>query len=419
MRALLCALTLGLAASALAAAPVLTEAALADLVGHNPDVRLLRKRLESARALQGRLARSFLPKVVLSYGRERFTTGPYHAADQPLGGVAAEVNLFNAGRDRLEDELRDTRAEVARFDAAILRAEVLAELKRTLAHHAYLTEVRDITQRALVQSDEHLRRAQKRTAAGLATATDVLDFRQQKIDLTQELAALTFELGVTRRLLNTLLGEAPTRELAVDFRNAHPDHAAAEAAPVAGAKSLVVRKAELEAEAARLEHGRERRWWAPSVDAYGYAQRFTQKEREYTPAEARNDVTVGLRLTVPLFDGGEGARSAQAAKALAEAKALELRGADLRLQRRSLDAVKRLELAHELIHGAEESVAIMDEYRRGVLSEYTRGVKNSPDVLQAGQRWVAAHVRSAEVKKNYQFARIEAEFLAQLADVTE
>ena len=395
------------------AATTLTDVKLNELIDKNPEVQSLLKRLESSEALKGRLTRSFLPNVSLSYGREKFTTGPYHSLNQPFGGIEAEMNLFNSGRDRIESTIRDNQAEIAKIDAKLVRSQILAELKRAMSHYAYLIEIKTITNSAMSQNEENLKSANKRINAGLATDTDLLDFKQQKIQFRQELSTLDYEVGVTQRLINTLLGNEPGDELITEFINMHPDHSDESKLNVSG-KSLIVKKAELHKEATNLEYKKDKRWWAPKLDIYGYAQRFTQKEREYTPSDARNDVTFGFKFSLPIFDGGEGYRGAQATKALVEAKRSEVRSQELALHRQSLDALKKLQLAHDLIHGAEENVQIMNDYRKGVLSEYSKGVKNSPDVLQASQRWIEANIRNAEVKKNYQFAKVEAEYLSSL-----
>lgn len=390
-----------------------SDAKLNELIEKNPDVRVLLNRLESSEALKGRLNRSFLPKISLSYGRERYTTGPYHRVNQPFGGIEAEINLFNSGKDQLENNLQLAQIEITKIEATIVRSQVLAELKKALSHHAYLVEVKAVTAAALLQNEENLKRAQKRIGAGLASVTDSLDFRQQKIQFKQEIATLDYEIGVTQRLVSTLLGNSPGEASITEFTNAHPDHSDESKLRESG-QSLLIKKAQLQKDVAGFEFETHRRWWAPKLDVYGYAQRFTQKEREYTQIEARNDVSFGFKFTFPIFDGGEGLRGAQATKSLVQAKQNEMRSQELALERQTIDAAKRLELAHDLIHGAEENVQVMNQYRKRVLDEYAKGVKNSPDVLQASLRWIEANIRYAEVKKNYQFARVEAEYLASL-----
>lgn len=390
------------------------ESRIDALVELNPDVQSMLKRLESSEKLKGRLTRSFLPKMSLTYGREKFTTGPYHSVSQSYGGIQAEINLFNSGKDSLESSIRDNNAEVARIDAVMMRSNIIAELKKAFSHYAYLTEIKAIIEEALGQNDFNLKSARKRINAGLASKTDLLDFQQQRIQFNQEYGTLEYEMGVTTRLINTLLGKDADAQFEFDFINSHPEHSHNEAKITLRGKSLILKKAELNKTTTKLEFQKDKRWWTPSLDLYGYAQRFTLKEREYTPASARNDVTFGLKLTLPIFDGGEGYRGAQATKSLVEAQRAKVRSQDLELQRSTLDALKKLELAHNLIHGSEENVRVIHEYRQGILSEYSKGVKNSPDVLQASQRWVDAKIRYAEVKKNYQFARAEADYLSSL-----
>lgn len=108
----------------------------------------------------------------------------------------------------------------------------------------------------------------------------------------------------------------------------------------------------------------------------------------------------GFKISMPIFDGGEGIREAEAQASIARSKENEARANQLEIEREMQNAVKRLDLAHNLVHGAEENAQIVSDYRKGILDEYSGGIKNSPDVLQVHQRWIESKTRFAEIKKN-------------------
>lgn len=379
-----------------------------------PSVLSLQERITEAQKLSGSLKRSFLPKAKLIYGQERFTTGPLHRVNQPFGGIEAEVNLFNFGRDSLEDKRRSKEAQLAQINSKIAKAEILAKGREALAQYAYLDEIRSILKEAMVMNEKNISGAQKRIRAGLSTSTDLIDFQHQKIALNQEYETLKFEIGLVERLLAVILGHNPDQAVMVKFQNEHPEHGPLFNAPGDFINSALIKKAELSLEIANLNQSKASRWWGPRLDLYSYALRFTQKEREYPEPGQRNDVTFGFKFTLPFFDGGEAIAESQASSARARALEYDFKQRTLEVKNETGNALRKLDLAHNLIHGAEDSVKLMSNYRQGIMNEYTKGVKNSPDVLQANQRWIEAKTKFAEVKRNYQFAKSEALYLMSL-----
>jgi outer membrane protein TolC len=370
----------------------------------------------SAQKLKGSLKRSFLPEVKLSYGRERYTTGPYHSVNQPYGGIEAEVNVFNSGRDSLEDKRRNKDARLSEVSAAIVKADILAEAKKTLANYAFLKETQAILKESITINEKNILDAQKRINAGLTSKTDLLDFKQLRITLAQDYQTLSYDLGVSSRNLAVLMGLEPKTILEINFQNSHPDHSASLGPAPQNSNSKLLQKATLALEIAVLEKEVASRWWTPKLDLYGYALRFTRKEREYREPEQSNDFSIGFKFTFPVFDGGEGSAQASSKSALAQANELQVRQRELEVHNDVYNAIKKLELAHSLIHGAEDSVKLMNEYRSEITKEYIKGIKNSPDVLQANERWISAYNKYAEIKRNYQVARVEAEYLLSLME---
>ena len=298
----------------------ISEENLDSFVQSNPEVQSLRHRLEASQKLKGVLTRSFLPKVQLSYGHENYSTGPYNHVNQPFGGIEAKINVFNSGKDSLESDKRNLEANVSEIDSNMVKAQVLAEIRKAMAQLAYFQEVSEILRSAIENNSSNMKAAQRRISAGLASETDSLDFKQQNIMLNQELATLEYEKGAVKRLILTLFGLNPEQEAKITYLNKHPEHGDEASLKNPTGRSLLVKKALFQSDIAKLEMKSAKRWWTPSVDLYGYALRFTQKEREYSTPDQRNDVTVGFRISMPIFDGGEGIRVAQSKKALVGAQ---------------------------------------------------------------------------------------------------
>jgi outer membrane protein len=394
-------------AAAAGAEPVAFEDLPRLIEDRNLHAQSARKFLEAAQTRQGHLARSFLPTVHAEAGSERFKTGTLEAKSQPSGAVEARINLFNGGKDRLQEKIR---AEEARLAAVQHKRATVDELTR--ARRAYWTlasqrEMIGLLQEARERNDVHVAAAAKRIRAGLATETDRLEFDMHRVQLQQDTMRLTWETANAERQLRILLGFPEGTRLEVSSQVPHShDEALLDVAPDLQAHR------DLQALNASRRMGlhqkaQARRWWTPSLDAYaGYAL-YTLRDRDYLDREDRDDAAAGFRLSLDLFDGlrSRAAGSASALEAAGyEAQArqtVEELKADLQ------SAQQALKMLHALIHDADASVEEGQKYLAQTLNEYARGVKNSPDVLAASEKHMELQRRSIELRRDYHLAKTE------------
>ncbi len=310
--------------------------------------------------------------------------------DQYSAGVGLTWTLLDFRAFPLLSQAERARA-VARLDAAELRRAVGFEAARAwLACHG-AQQVERSAERRLNLARRQRDDAQARATARLVSGNDVTRAELEVANAESASAQATFAAQETRLALADLLA------LEGSVSTAALPPALAGTAEVRSAESLVergraqrddlaARRAGLEAQTELVESAR--RWWWPrlSLDA-DYA--WSSQE---SFGGTNDSASVGLRLTLPLFDGFEGSADAreraavlreQAAVARAQTRGVEQQVrralAQQEAARATLEAAKRAEAAAE--RNVSESEAL---YGQGLLSAY--------EVADAGVRRFEAEV---------------------------
>lgn len=361
--------------------------------------------VESARARDGHLGRSFLPSVALDGGGEHLQTGPYSARTQPYGQVEGRLNLYRGGRDRLEAEVRGRETALAAGDAERVLAEELEAARALYWELVCDRETAKVVADARARNEKHLEMAARRIARGLATETDRLDFEIHRSQLDEELDSLAHAVLLRQLLLAAALGLPPQTKLNTPDKIEHAhDEALLEAAfdPASHpeASALEARRQRVE-----LERAQERRWWTPSVDAYGGYGLYTLRERDYLSRSLRDDTAVGVRLSLGVFDGLRSRAEASALALKAQGLARQRTQRELALDARVRAAKEYLKHDDELVHWAEARIEQGRRYLALTLGEYERGVKNSADVLAAAQKHLAFTRQHADRRRDYELAK--------------
>ncbi len=362
---------------------------------------------EAAAKRTGHLARSYLPTIESYVGGEKLQTGSYASKTEPYGGVEATINLFRGGKDLLESHIREAQQVGADSTAQNTFIKELADARKTYWRLVSVRESVSILRRALTQNEENLTVAKRRIARGLGTETDRLEFEIYRGQIEEEIESLThgallIEIDLAARVgmnqgtriqTDALINhqhDEPLIAAAFDA-NEHPDLKSSRASQV-GSVSLKSQKS---------------RWWAPSLDLYGGYYLYTLRDRDYLAMRARDDTAVGVRLTVPLFDGLQSVTESRAASKQAQGYEEQSEQKERDLIAGAEVAKEDLKHAHELIHWAEDRIALGKKYLRQTLDEYGRGVKNSIDVLAAAQKYQLFERQYAERRRDYQIARAD------------
>jgi len=401
-------------ASFAATPEVISYDSLPGLVGsRNENVQAAQSSLKAKEKRTGSFTRSFLPSLSVEVGGEEFKAGRDAAARRENWKVSGELNLFRGGRDRLEGKIREEETLGARAELQKDYADELKVARQTFWKLVAVNQI--LAQRAegLEKNKTSLKAAQKRAGAGTATAADTIQFELHDTLLRQDLKKLELERDLLRNRLSVAIGRDDHEGFVVPKEFPHPpDHLLVwPALDLERNASVAMLRAKERAE--QLGISKANYWWMPKIDAYANYGLPSLSE-EYTRAlRFEKEWVAGIRFGLDFGQGVE-------ARNLGQAKTFEAEAAQKRASRRIREAMAEdhelrhnLTLLHELLHDADADIKKAERFLKLTELEYTRGVKNGPDMLGAFQRYYDFLQRRTELYR--EFHGTQAELFALLA----
>lgn len=375
------------------------------VAGKNRAVSGAERLAEGARARRGHLGRSYLPALDLFAGGERFKTLRYEPKTQPYGQLEARLNLYRGGRDALQAGLIEREADAAAANARKAEAAEVAAARKAYWELVSSRETARVIEAAVSQNAKILETANRRISRGLATETDRLEFEIHRSQLQEELESLRHAALLLEIELAAALGLPAETRFKTPERIEHDHDEALLSVPFEAAAHPDARTLEARSRSLGIERAKARRWWTPSLDVYGGYYLYTQRERDSSSRRERDDEAVGLRLSVPLFDGLRSRAEAESLRLQAEGVERQRAQRELAVDAEVRVAKEDLKHDHELIHYAEERIEQGRRYLTLTLEEYERGVKNSLDALGAAQRFLGYSRAYAERRRDYQLTK--------------
>lgn len=363
---------------------------------------------QAAEERKGSFGRSFLPSLELHAAQESFKTGSEPQKSQPGFGAEAKVNLFNGGRDRLEGQIRDLDAEKKSYQAQRVKAEELQRARSLFWEILYSQEHRTLLESMLQINEQNRQAAERRIRSGVATEADRMEFAMQAVDLKRKLAETKLKNEMQTRELALLLGANSGIELKLPIQLNHSHDFEAQLAHKDEDHDFLFREIALESSKQELSAQSQKQVWWPKIDAFAAYNEYNQRIEAAGPDAAkdmRKESVLGVRMTFSLENGFEAQSQAAALKKEAAAALInaQLKKAEIAIH--MTNEMAELRLLHEQVHEADENILRAEKYYKLTQSEYARGVKNSPDVLGASEKFFEAKLTRAQIIKDFQLAK--------------
>lgn len=396
-------LALSLSSASARSETLLSFDALPQLIRERNDhVKGAEKISQAVEALRPSPMRPFYPTLKVEAGIERFERELLPQRQDPFGSATAELNIFRGGKDFLEQESLGLESSAARLLSSHAFLEELKKTRLAYADLVYAEGLKKVLIEARILNEKNLASASRRRSSGMATDTDQIEFEIKRQAILQDLEATELDIHQALASLTVLLGlQSGARgdlKWPDTFEKISFDLSQMSEKPKT---TLDFQIEELETKKKDVERRIAARWWIPDVDLYGGYALHTMRDSDEFRRRDRDEVFGGVRVSVTLFDQGESLRKQRQESLLSEAQALRL-SQSKRESEAELDiALKSIEKNQRLMQGAENSAASAKKYLSQTLSEYSRGVKNSPDVSAATDKYIEAQTRHLQIQKDH------------------
>ncbi|MEO1305722.1 MAG: TolC family outer membrane protein [Pseudomonadota bacterium] len=311
-------------------------------------------------------------------------------------GIEATQTLFQGFQNRNRIAQAGASADAARADLNGVRQSVIVGAVAAHANVLRDEAAFELRQSSVSTLESQVEGAERRRELNDATVTDLAQARARLAGARAEMALARADVLASRANYENIVGQPAGTLGALPALSGTPESFASayeialESAPALTAARSRASASEDAVSVARADY-------APSVSAFaraGYA------EDTNFVGDSRDDISVGLRLRVPLYQGGAVSAAVRGAKSVATRDRFLVDQAE-RDVRAIVDSQWQALLASRLaIEAIEEQVVASQLAFESMQEEALGGVRTLTDVLDAERDMLAARVSLAEARRD-------------------
>ncbi|WII73302.1 TolC family protein [Bdellovibrio sp. 22V] len=366
----------------------------------NPLVESLEGKKNAKKSREGHLGRSFIPDINAEYAQETFKVGNEEQKTQPHWRAEATLNLFRGGADSQEEASRELETKAAEYETKLSLQEEIQKAYDLYWNLLFQQERLKILNDDLKLTQQNLQEASRRVSAGVATATDRLEFEMRISVIKQEISLTEKDIRQNSKSLALSLG---AKSPVIAQGSLHHFHEWEQnLKPISSERLPEVNLLNTEKEVLKSKKSQYKSDYFPAIDAYaGLAENNQRDERDFADASDRRETYMGLRASWSLGKTVSSFVERSSLQKELASKELALNYARQKTELDQTNKIDELRTLHSFVHDTEENIKSASRYLDATRKEYARGVKNSPDMLEATEKYINAKLRLSEIVRDF------------------
>jgi len=341
-----------------------------------------------------KLARSlFLPELSINggLGSEKLNDKT-DKEEGPYLFLEGKINLFKGGRDQTQVEKINLETKKRLLETEISGRKLKIESFKLITETNRLKAENDLLLKEIKDNQIQRNMALKKVNAGLTTNVDILDFDIKEQNLNNRVAInnLNIETNI-KNLLALYAGKSTLSEIESNFDNTDEKK-------IEGYNSadwINISAAKLDYEISSLDKKIVRSEYSPVIDLEAKWGQITPQQ-EVLKNEKEHQVL--LNINIPLYTGGTTSYKTQQAILESSQKERELRQIEIEAKTNFDVEQKKIETLQTLLKSYQQILSKAENYKSLTVSEYKRGIKNSPDVISASDKLLEVAIKTLETK---------------------
>jgi outer membrane protein len=385
-----------------------SEMAIAEnsLPDNNIEVNSINSKIENLN-LEKKINRSlFLPEFSVNggLGSEKLIDKSADTEKGPYVFLDGKLNLYRGNRDLNLQKKIQNQITIAKIQKEIKKRNLNIESFKIISEIEQLSKENTLNDDELKSNKLQEAMAKKKLNAGLTTSVDLLDFNLKNEILNNEIENNLLKKEVLEKeLINLYGGIFSYNEIANAISSNTSKVQSSDNVTFGNSPTVILARQQIEINT--LEKESIKAEYLPTIELdakWGQItpqEKFLAKQREHQ---------IALNINIPLFSGFSTDRKFQQAVTESTQNKRELRQAEIEIESKKDLDIRKIELSKKILTSLERSLAQALKYKELTISEYKRGIKNSPDVISASDKKLAIERKILETKNelansNYSF----------------